>query len=75
MAGNDSSITRDFSSENSTVNGNTQHSDTADAALQKIRTSGSVVIDAELFEKLYLQPQLKGGVHPLQKVLGNPTPL
>lgn len=69
------STTRDFSNQNGEVNGNASNSDGADAALRKIRTSGSVVIDAELFEKLYLQLQLKGGQHPLQKVLGNPTAL
>lgn len=48
--------------------------ETRDAALQKVRTAGSISITPELFEKLYLTPQtpVKGD---LRKVLGNPTPL
>lgn len=43
-------------------------------AIQKIRTAGSVSMDAQLFEKLYLSPknQVKGD---LRSVVGNPTPL
>ena len=48
--------------------------ESADSALQKIRTAGSVSIPPELFEKLYLSPQtvVKGD---LRKTFGNPTPL
>lgn len=43
-------------------------------AIQKIRTAGSVSMDAQLFEKLYLSPknQVKGD---LRAIVGNPTPL
>jgi hypothetical protein len=42
--------------------------------LDKIRTTGSVTISSELFEKLYLSPpnQVKGD---LRKTFGNPTPM
>lgn len=75
MATDNAPINRDFSNENGVTNGNHKPVNDDEDALQRIRTSGSVVITAELFEKLYLQPQLKGGQHPLQKILGNPTPL
>ena len=44
------------------------------AALQKIRTAGSITISPELFEKLYLSPQnaVRGD---LRKTFGNPTPM
>jgi uncharacterized protein len=44
------------------------------AALQKIRTAGSIIISPELFEKLYLSPQnaVRGD---LRKTFGNPTPM
>jgi hypothetical protein len=44
------------------------------AALNKIRTAGSIVISPELFEKLYLSPQnaVRGD---LRKTFGNPTPM
>jgi hypothetical protein len=43
-------------------------------AIQKIRTAGSVSMDAQLFEKLYLSPKnhVKGD---LRSIVGNPTPL
>lgn len=46
----------------------------SDAALQRIRTAGSISISPELFEKIYLSPQnqVKG---ELRKTFGNPTPL
>ncbi|KAL9061547.1 MAG: hypothetical protein Q9162_000079 [Coniocarpon cinnabarinum] len=47
-----------------------------EAALQRIRTAGSISISPDLFEKLYLQPRLgaapKSGV---RNIVGNPTPL
>ncbi|EME43628.1 hypothetical protein DOTSEDRAFT_132124 [Dothistroma septosporum NZE10] len=47
--------------------------------LKQIKTSGtgSVTISSDLFERLYLQPKIVGPPlkHPLQKILGNPTPL
>lgn len=45
-----------------------------DTALHKIRTAGSISISPELFEKLYLSPQIavKG---QLRSTFGNPTPL
>ncbi len=46
----------------------------SDTALHKIKTSGSITISPELFEKMYLTPQtpVKGD---LRKMFGNPTPL
>ncbi|KAI9714672.1 MAG: hypothetical protein M1812_006337 [Candelaria pacifica] len=46
----------------------------SDTALHKIKTSGSITISPELFEKMYLTPQtqVKGD---LRKTFGNPTPL
>ena len=47
--------------------------DTNDA-IKRIRTAGSISISPELFEKIYLSPQIqvKGD---LRKTFGNPTPL
>lgn len=44
------------------------------AALNRIRTAGSISISPELFEKLYLSPEnrVKGD---LRKTFGNPTPI
>ncbi|KAI9704747.1 MAG: hypothetical protein M1836_006527 [Candelina mexicana] len=46
----------------------------SDTTLDKIKTSGSITISPELFEKMYLSPQtpVKGD---LRKTFGNPTPL
>jgi hypothetical protein len=44
------------------------------AALQKIRTAGSITISPELFEKLYLSPQ-NAVSGDLRKTFGNPTPM
>jgi hypothetical protein len=43
-------------------------------ALKKIQTAGSISISPELFEKIYLSPEVrvKG---ELRKTFGNPTPL
>jgi hypothetical protein len=51
-----------------------ESTDSPDTALQKIRTAGSVAVPPELFEKLFLSPQIavKGD---LRKTFGNPTPL
>jgi hypothetical protein len=51
-----------------------ESTDSQDTALQKIRTAGSVAVPPELFEKLFLSPQIavKGD---LRKTFGNPTPL
>ena len=48
--------------------------DSNGAALNRIRTAGSVSISPELFEKLYLSPEnrVKGD---LRKTFGNPTPM
>lgn len=43
-------------------------------ALRKIRTTGSLSISPELFEKIYLSPQNKVAGE-LRKTFGNPTPL
>ena len=44
------------------------------AALQRIRTAGSISISPELFEKLYLSPENKVSGE-LRKTFGNPTPV
>ena len=46
----------------------------ADNALKKIRTTGSLSISPELFEKIYLSPQNRVA-GDLRKTFGNPTPL
>ncbi|KAK5737254.1 hypothetical protein LTR17_006866 [Elasticomyces elasticus] len=45
-----------------------------DDALRRIRTTGSLSISPELFEKIYLSPQNKIS-GDLRKTFGNPTPL
>jgi len=44
-----------------------------DEALRKIRTTGSLSISPELFEKIYLSPQNRVAGE-LRKTVGNPTP-
>lgn len=41
--------------------------------LSQVKTEGSIVLTPEMFERMYLAPQMKvdGG---LRKILGNPTP-
>ncbi|KAF2774475.1 hypothetical protein EJ03DRAFT_340597 [Teratosphaeria nubilosa] len=46
----------------------------SDDALKRIRTTGSLSISPELFEKIYLSPQNKVAGE-LRKTFGNPTPL
>ncbi len=46
----------------------------SDEALKRIRTTGSLSISPELFEKIYLSPQNKVAGE-LRKTFGNPTPL
>ena len=45
-----------------------------DDALQRVKSSSTIMMSPELFEKLYLQPagQVKGD---LRKTFANPTPL
>jgi len=45
-----------------------------DHALRKIRTTGSLSISPELFEKIYLSPQNRVA-GDLRKTFGNPTPM
>lgn len=45
-----------------------------DTALKRIRTTGSLSISPELFEKIYLSPQNRVA-GDLRKTVGNPTPL
>jgi len=45
-----------------------------DDALRKIKTTGSLSISPELFEKIYLSPQNKVAGE-LRKTVGNPTPV
>jgi len=46
----------------------------SDEALKRIRTTGSLSISPELFEKIYLSPQNKVAGE-LRKTFGNPTPM
>ncbi|KAK0882405.1 hypothetical protein LTR87_003700 [Friedmanniomyces endolithicus] len=69
------------SNMNSSINGNTNgggyhldHNMDSDEALKRIRTTGSLSISPELFEKIYLSPQNKVAGE-LRKTFGNPTPL
>ncbi|KAK3069532.1 hypothetical protein LTR53_012050 [Teratosphaeriaceae sp. CCFEE 6253] len=50
------------------------HNTDSDEALRRIRTTGSLSISPELFEKLYLSPQNRVAGE-LRKTFGNPTPL
>lgn len=45
-----------------------------DLALKQIRTTGSLSISPELFEKIYLSPQNRVSGE-LRKTFGNPTPV
>lgn len=50
------------------------HQCSREEALERVRSSATVNMSPELFEKLYLQPQ--ANVHgDLRKIFGNPTPL
>lgn len=51
-----------------------QREETRDMALERLRSSNTVTMSPDLFEKLYLQPMnsVKGD---LRKTFGNPTPL
>jgi len=46
----------------------------SDTALKRIKTTGSLSISPELFEKIYLSPQNRVA-GDLRKTFGNPTPL
>lgn len=51
-----------------------QHNDSGKDQLDRVRTTGTMQISPELFEKLYLSPQNR--VHgDLRKTFGNPTPI
>jgi len=74
-------LEKDFSIQDSQTysNGaNTSHMNDPNmshgAALNRLRTAGSISISPEMFEKLYLSPQnnVKGD---LRKTFGNPTPM
>lgn len=77
------SIARDYQDPDlngkSHTNGGGFNEDDPENMLKQIKTSGtgSVTISSDLFERLYLQPKIVGPPlkHPLQKILGNPTPL
>ena len=72
----DAPMEKDFSNGNY-GNGGHQHLDSnmeGGAALNRIRTAGSISISPELFEKLYLSPENKVAGE-LRKTFGNPTPL
>ncbi|KAK4552067.1 hypothetical protein LTR86_010603 [Recurvomyces mirabilis] len=68
-AGGDGPLEKDY--------GNGYHLDKdhdPDRALERIRTTGSLSISPELFEKIYLSPQNRVA-GDLRKTFGNPTPL
>lgn len=71
-------LEKDFSHQNGYGNmTGHQHLDESHetgAALNRIRTAGSISISPELFEKLYLSPENKVSGE-LRKTFGNPTPL
>ncbi|KAK3701885.1 hypothetical protein LTR37_015196 [Vermiconidia calcicola] len=74
MSGNQGNYTAGEPLEKDFSNGyhlNEQHD--PDDALRKIRTTGSISISPELFEKIYLSPQNKVA-GDLRKTVGNPTP-
>ena len=50
------------------------HNTDPEDALKRIRTTGSLSISPELFEKIYLSPQNRVAGE-LRKTFGNPTPL
>ncbi|KAI9701415.1 MAG: hypothetical protein M1820_006506 [Bogoriella megaspora] len=52
----------------------TDFQDHAEQALQRVKTSGSITIDPELFERLYLNPEVKVKGQ-LRRTFANPTPL
>ncbi|GAB7339906.1 hypothetical protein MBLNU457_6433t1 [Dothideomycetes sp. NU457] len=63
-------LEKDFSDGAYHLDGNMDHG----AALNRIRTAGSISISPELFEKLYLSPQ-NNVAGDLRKMFGNPTPV
>lgn len=75
---NEGPLEKDFSHHNGYGNmASHQHLDETHetgAALNRIRTAGSISISPELFEKLYLSPENKVSGE-LRKTFGNPTPL
>ena len=74
----DAPMEKDFSNGNyGNMAGGHQHLDSTmdgGAALNRIRTAGSISISPELFEKLYLSPENKVAGE-LRKTFGNPTPM
>lgn len=75
--GNHDPLEKDFSNGYGNMRGGHQHLDESHdsgAALNRIRTAGSISISPELFEKLYLSPENKIS-GDLRKTFGNPTPM
>ena len=77
----ESPLEKDFSNGYSYGHGNMNNNnltmggdESSGAALNRVRTAGSVSMSPELFEKLYLSPEnrVKGD---LRKTFGNPTPM
>lgn len=67
-------LEKDFSNQNGDNGYHLDERMDSTAALQRIRTAGSISISPELFEKMYLSPQNKVAGE-LRKTFGNPTPL
>lgn len=59
---------------NGNTNNNVGHNEPLHDTLERLRTTQSVVLSPEMFERLYLQPKpnVKG---ELVRTFGNPTPL
>jgi len=69
-AGHGAPLEKDFSDGAFHIDDSMEHG----AALNRIRTAGSISISPEMFEKLYLSPQNKVA-GDLRKTFGNPTPM
>ncbi|KAM0718832.1 hypothetical protein Q7P37_005904 [Cladosporium fusiforme] len=73
--GSDAPLEKDFSNGQNSFHHEHLDKDTdPDLALRRLRTTGSLSISPELFEKIYLSPQNRVAGE-LRKTFGNPTPL
>jgi len=76
LTAGDGPLEKDFSNSSNNHNGEYHLDSDMDPghALNRIRTTGSLSISPELFEKIYLSPQNRVA-GDLRKTFGNPTPL